>query len=89
MSGKSVTFTFDSSASPAARQDALDRIRHWEGVISAQLLKPDARNPDVARMAYVLLADDADADAVAEQLARMDAIESASVPARRFIVRGR
>lgn len=84
-----MTFTFDASTSPAVRRDVLDQIRRWEGVVSAQLLKPDARNPDVARMAYVVLADDVDADAVAEQLVRMDAIESASLPARRFIARGR
>lgn len=80
-----MTFTFSAAAPDSARQDVLEEIRHWHGIVSVQLLKPGARNPDIARMAYAVLADDADIDGVAEQLGRLEIVESASVPARRFL----
>ncbi len=86
MTVKSVTFTFHPDASLEEQQRALSEIRHWRGVKTAAHLKPGAQNAAVARMAYAVLAADADAEEIAVNLDRLPSIESASVPSPRYLV---
>jgi hypothetical protein len=82
---KSVTFTFQPDASLEEQQRALSEISHWRGVKTAAHLKPGARNAAVARMAYAVLAPDADAADIAANLDKHPSIESASVPSPRYL----
>lgn len=89
MTVKSVTFTFQRTCSREEQKRTLEEIRQWAGVQSAAYLKPGAKNAAVARMAYAVLSGDADAGEIASHLQRLDAVESASVPARRSLASDR
>ena len=69
---------------PLDRQDAvLAEIRSWHTNGSVDRLTPEAKQPDLLRMCYAYLEDDADADAVVQRLLELPEIESASLPTRR------
>jgi hypothetical protein len=87
VSERSVTFSFRPSASVDAQKDALNEIRAWAGVVSAAFLKPDARNPEIARMGYVVVSSDANIDEVTAHLSELQTIETASVPATRYLIK--
>jgi hypothetical protein len=81
--GRSVTFSFRSQVSPARQKDVLAAVEAWTPVARAALLKPGAKAPAVRRMAYALLAQDADPAEVVRRLAELPEVESASIPAVR------
>lgn len=80
-----MTFTFSASTSAPAQEQALEEIGRWNGVVSARFLKPGARNPAIARMAYVVLDDEVDPESVVRRLEGVRTIESASIPAARYL----
>jgi hypothetical protein len=85
VSVKSVTFTFGANTSPEEQQRTLAEIRHWHGVKSAAHLKPGTSNAALARMAYAVLAADADAEDIAAHLDQHPLVESAAVPSQRYL----
>jgi hypothetical protein len=82
----SITFTFQPAASEEEQKQTLAEVSDWAGVKTAAYLKPGARNPKIARMAYAVLANDADPQEIASNLDRLSAVESASVPPARYLV---
>jgi hypothetical protein len=82
---RSVSFTFGAATTADAQQRALDDIGRWDGIVTARFLKPGARNPEIARMAYVVLAEDVEADAVVRRIQAVPGVESASVPPPRYL----
>jgi hypothetical protein len=85
VSVRSVSFTFLAATPPDAQQRVLDDIGRWAGIVTARFLKPGARNPDIARMAYVVLTEDAEVDAVVRRLEAVPGVESASGPSPRYL----
>lgn len=83
---KSVTFTFQPATSEEEQKRTLAEICDWDGVKSAAYLKPGARNAAVARMAYAVLANDADPEEIASNLDRLPSVESATVPPARYLI---
>ena len=82
----SITFNFRAQVPPEERRKVLDEIAAWEQVLNASLLKPDATNPLLQKMAYATLKETADPDAVLKKLSKLAQIESASIPPRRKLI---
>jgi hypothetical protein len=77
---------FQSGLSPEQQAATLARINTWAGVSRAACLKPEAKDPDVRRLCYAYVEDDADVAAIADRLAQLPEVESASVPAERRLI---
>ncbi len=83
---RSVVFKFRSTVSPEQPDAVLAQINTWEGVSKAGHLKPDARSPEVLRLCYAYIEDNANLAALVERLSRLPEIESASPPAERRLI---
>ena len=82
----SITFNFRPEVPPDKRRKVLDEIAAWEQVVSASLLKPEATNELVQRMAYATIKEAADLEVVLKRLGKLAEIDSASIPAKRKLV---
>jgi hypothetical protein len=78
-----VTFTFRKEVRPNRRRDVLKAIQGWDSVQQAAALKPDAKAELTRRVGFAVLKEDADPDAVVQQISDLDEIETASVPEAR------
>lgn len=83
---KSINFSFHERTAPDARQVAIEAIKSVPGVRGVAHVKPDSKDPAVARMATVYLSDDADVEAVRSQVESLDQVERASIPAERHLI---
>lgn len=80
-----IFFNVRSGTAPARRNALLEELRSRIEVKSAAALRPGASSDLVARMFYADLTDGADAEAVLRDLERRPEIESASLPADRYL----
>ena len=72
----------------ADKQDALlARLHKLPGIVHANSLSPQAKNPDVRRMCFAHVADDADVEQVLAQVRQEPEVEQASLPAERRLIR--
>jgi hypothetical protein len=72
----------------ADKQDALlARLKTLPGIAHASSLSPQAKNPDVRRMCFAHVADDANVDEVLAQVRREPEVEQANLPAERRLIR--
>ncbi len=72
----------------ADKQDALiARLHKVPGIVRASSLSPQAKNPDLRRMCFAHVADDANVDEVLAQVRREPEVEQASLPAERRLIR--
>ena len=78
-----VTFSFRPEVPEEKRHEVLGAIARWSTVVSASLLKPDAKNDLTKLMAYAHVEDSADVEAIVRKISALPEIESASLPARR------
>lgn len=86
----SIHFTFTPESTAEERQTALGTLRAWPGVMSASLLKPGAKHPLTARIAYAMVDDQAaEIDELMSRIRALPGIESVSVPPRRGLPRTR
>ena len=76
----SISFTFTSDSTEGERQACLKEIRKWPGVEAAGLLKENAKNPAVRRMATVLHSSRTLTSTLIEQLRAIPCVEQASIP---------
>jgi hypothetical protein len=81
-----VFFNTRASLSPEERDRLLSRIRSWKFVRSADLLDPRASEPEIAKMCFAELDDEADAQAVVRELSKLPEVEAASLPAERRLL---
>jgi hypothetical protein len=84
---QAVNFKFRSNCSGNEQKAVLAEIQGWGEVRSAAQLKPEAKNPEVRRMAYAYLQKGAAPEEVVRKLNALDGIEVASIPAERRLVR--
>jgi hypothetical protein len=82
---QSITFTFAESATKDEQQDVLETLRHLPGVANASHLKPGAKHPSSARLAYAVLDDDGAAEHVLKTLNDLPCVADASEPATRYM----
>ncbi|MFL6245048.1 MAG: hypothetical protein ACJ74H_03415 [Thermoanaerobaculia bacterium] len=82
---RSITFTFAESATKDQQHDALETLRHLPGVANAAHLKPGAKHPLSARLAYAVLDDDGAAERVLKTLKDLPCVADASEPAQRYM----
>lgn len=79
-------FSFRPEVTKEQQASMLDQIGRWEPVIKAAPLDPDAKHPSIRRMYHVYLTDDADATATVDCLSSLPEIESAAIPAPRYLI---
>lgn len=84
----SVSFSFSAESSEEDRTAALQQIGRWPGVKAVGLVKADAKNPVVRRMATLVLDSSGVASEVIGRLGQLPAVEQASIPARRGLSSG-
>jgi hypothetical protein len=82
----SVTFSFRPQVSADKRKEVLESISGWTSVLTAALLKPDAKNEEIQRMAFATIAEAAEVERLVKRLTDLPEIEHASVPARRKLL---
>jgi hypothetical protein len=68
------------------RTSVLERLKAIPDVLGAPMLKPDAKDPDIARMAIVYFNDNASPAHVSEVLAALPEVVSAHKPAARELI---
>ena len=83
---RSITFTFHPDVAPDRQERTLEQINSWADVHAAGLLKPDAKNSDVRRMAYAYVGDDANAEDLLKRLSGLPEVEQASLPSERRLI---
>jgi len=81
-----VNFSFRPEVTAEQQASVLDQIKRWNSVIKARPLKPGAKHPNIRRLSYAYITDDADVTATVERLSNLPEIESAEVPAKRYLV---
>jgi hypothetical protein len=84
----SISFTFRADSSEEDRAAALRQIQAWAGVRAASLLKADAKNPAVRRMAMLMLEPTGVTADVIKGLRALPVVEQASIPAQRGLSSG-
>jgi hypothetical protein len=83
---KPVTFAFREGVSREDQDRVLAMIKAFDEVDGAGWLKPDAGDPEVARMAFAYVADETDLSRFVSKLSRVPQIEVASPPAERRLI---
>ena len=83
---QSVMLMFKQDVSPEDQEHVLTKLNARQGVIKAARLKPEARNPDVLRMAFVYVDDSLNVQTLLDQLSKLPEIDSASLPPQRGLV---
>jgi hypothetical protein len=82
---KPVMFTLKRGLSRKDQEVTFTTIKSLDGVTRAGLLKPDALDAEIARMAYAYVDDDTDLDRFVLKLSRLPEIETASIPSQRRV----
>jgi hypothetical protein len=82
---KTIAFSFTPKVSPKRQQEVLQRIETLPGVIKVAQLKPDTKIIELRRMYYAQLDDSINPKSVLRKLRADPEIESAAVPADRFV----
>ena len=83
---RSVMFNFAPQVPAQQQEEVLRQIGAWDSISKTARLSPGARHPDVLRMGYAYVEDDADIDSVVQRLSALPEIESAHVPAERRLL---
>ena len=81
-----VTFIFRSDVPPEQQDPILKQINKWESIQKATYLKPDTKYPDLLRICYAYLVDNAEQVNIIKRLKDIPEIESADIPARRSLI---
>jgi hypothetical protein len=81
-----VMFTFRPGLSREDQDRVLDMINSLDGVTRAARLKPDAHDPDTARMACAFVDDVTDPGRIVVTLSHIPQIEVASSPSARGLI---
>ena len=81
-----VTFMFRSDVPPEQQEAILKQINKWESIQKATHLKPDTKHPELLRMCYAYLVDNAEQVNIMKRLTDIPEIESADIPARRSLI---
>jgi hypothetical protein len=82
---KVVSFSFKPDVPHQRRGKIIGQIGKWKSVRKAVPLLPGAKHPEVSRMYYAYVDDDADVSELTSRLEEVPEIESASVPAERHL----
>jgi hypothetical protein len=82
---QSVTFVFRPGLTSTQQESILDKVGAWKSVHKATRLNAASHHPDISRMAYAYINEEAEAENVVKQLSEMPEIESASLPAKRSL----
>jgi hypothetical protein len=82
----SVFFTFKRHSDKDARARLLKRLSETAGVVSSAPLSPESTHPEVSRIGFVEVTDDADVERLLEQLRQDPLVESADRPPQRKLV---
>jgi hypothetical protein len=83
---QTITMTFRAEVPKARRGAVLEAIGRIPGVLKASFLKAESEHPEIARVAYLSLAAQADVEGVLRQLRQLPEIEAASLPAQRKLM---
>jgi hypothetical protein len=81
-----LTFLFRPSADDQARQAAIEEIKRWPEVRTANFLKREAKNPEVRRIAFADVPDERNLMKVLERLQNLPVVETANRPAQRTLI---
>jgi hypothetical protein len=81
-----INFIFKPEVAVERRDSVVSQIEGWNSVAKAAPLNPDAKHPGVRRMYYAYVTDGADVKETVECLSSLSEVESADVPAQRFLV---
>lgn len=84
---RSLTFSFKPEVSQQLQENALAEINSIEGIHLARLLKPDAKDPEVRRMGFVYVKDEADIENIRNQLAGLEVLNDPTDPTARQLIR--
>ncbi len=87
MSSETITFRLCACDDPAVEGKALDTISRWSDVDRVGRVRPDAANPVLRRMCWLVVKGDKTVGVVLSRLKDMQEIESASVPSTRRLIR--
>jgi hypothetical protein len=83
---ESVTFVFRPGLTSEQQDAILERLQSWTAIDKAERLNRTSSNPDISRMAYAYVSDEAEPRAIAQRLSEIPEIESATLPAPRRLV---
>jgi len=80
-----VSFSFKPEVPPQRKAKVVSRIGKWKAIHKAVPLLPGASRPDISKMYYAYIDDEADIGVLRDRLKEVPEIESASVPAERHL----
>lgn len=83
---RSVMFTFRPDVSPEQQEAILEQLDRWAEIHKAARLKPDTKYPEILRMCYAYLENDADEESTLKRMVGLSEIESAETPAKRRLI---
>ena len=84
---RSLMFSFKPDISQQQQENALAEINSIEGIHLARLLKPNAKDPEVSRMGFVYVKDEADIENIRNQLAGLEVLNDPTDPTVRQLIR--
>lgn len=79
-------FTFRPTTSPPQRESALREIGAWAEVDQAGLLHPELSSESLGRVCVATVAAGVAPETLLERLTSLPEVESASLPAERYLV---
>jgi hypothetical protein len=82
---RSISFNVRPGVGKEEQAALFHRLSQIPGIHRAAPLSPNSKNPAVRRMGYAYVTDDANIDALCREIAQCPEIESASVPADRYL----
>jgi hypothetical protein len=82
---QTINLFFTAESSHADRTAALEQIQKWEAVRAARLLKGDAKDPDIRRMATLVVDSAVPAESLLTKLNELPLVEQATIPSQREI----
>lgn len=82
---KTLTLKFREDVTSQRQDDILVHISRWKGVLKAWCLSPHSKHAKIRQMCMVSLEDGADVEGVLYELRQIEEVESADVPAERWM----